>query len=110
MGYMEIQYQLPFVHKSPLKDLVVRDYIYGDVNARSIKVEPEGYVDGNITAQLVVSRGKIRGNIDANSVSLRVGSDTVSEITSTMLEVDNDAAFIGECHIRPEASGGFRDR
>ena len=109
MGYMETQYKLPFFHKMPLEDLVVNDCLDGDVNAKSIVVEAEGYIRGNITAQSVVSKGKIRGNIDANRVSLQIGSDTVSEITSSMLEVENDAAFVGECHIKPERFSWFRN-
>jgi len=109
MGYMETQYKLPFFHKMPLEDLVVNDCLDGDVNAKSIVVEAEGYIRGNITAQSVVSKGKIRGNIDANKVSLQIGSDTVSEITSSMLEVENDATFIGECHIKPEPFSAFRN-
>ena len=109
MGYMETQYKLPFFHKMPLEDLVVNDCLDGDVNAKSIVVEAEGYILGNITAQSVVSKGKIRGNIDANRVSLQIGSDTVSEITSSMLEVENDATFIGECHIKPERFSWFRN-
>lgn len=109
MGYMETQYKLPFFYKMPLEDLVVNDCLDGDVNAKSIVVEAEGYIRGNITAQSVVSKGKIRGNIDANRVSLQIGSDTVSEITSSMLEVENDATFIGECHIKPERFSWFRN-
>ena len=109
MGYMETQYKLPFFHKMPLEDLVVNDCLDGDVNAKSILVESEGYIRGNITAQSVISKGKIRGNIDANRVSLQIGSDTVSEITSSMLEVENNATFIGECHIKPERFSWFRN-
>jgi cytoskeletal protein CcmA (bactofilin family) len=81
-------------------DIVIHGQVKGTVNARSLKVEKEGSVVGNVTAQSVVSNGTIKGRIDAISVSLQIGSDTQSEITSNTLQVEISAKINGKCHIQ----------
>ena len=108
MGYMEVRFKPADFFNSPIADLVVDELITGNVNAKSVTVAPGGIIMGKVTAQSVVSEGKIRGEIDANSVILQIGSDTISEITSTKLEVDNEAEFSGSCHVKPISSIQFR--
>ncbi len=81
-------------------DIVIYGQVKGTVNARSLKVEKEGSVEGNVTAQSVVSNGTIKGKIDAISVSLQIGSDTESEVTSNTLQVEISAKINGKCHIQ----------
>ena len=80
-------------------DIIVHGQINGNVNARSLKVEVEGSVFGNMTAQSVVSSGTTKGRIDALMVSLRAGSNTESEIFSNTLQVEISAIVNGKCHI-----------
>ena len=108
MGYMEVRFKPAVFLNSPIEDLVVNELITGNVNAINVTVAPGGTILGNITAQSVVSEGRIRGEIDANCVKLQVGSDTISEITSTKLEVDNQAEFSGSCHVKPISSIQFK--
>ena len=80
-------------------DIIVHGQINGNVNARSLKVEVEGSVFGNMTAQSVVSSGTTKGRIDALMVSLRAGSNTESEIFSNTLQVEISAIVNGKCQI-----------
>ena len=94
-------------------DIVIYGQVKGTVNARSLKVEKEGSVEGNVTAQSVVSNGTIKGKIDAMSVSLQIGSDTDSEIISNTLQVEISAKIHGKCHIQTTSNSanlsGARD-
>ena len=108
MGYMEVRFKPADFFNSPNTDLVVNELITGNVNAKSVTVAPGGTIVGNVTAESVISGGKIRGEIDANSVILQIGSDTISEITSTKLDVDHEADFSGSCHVKPISSIKFR--
>jgi cytoskeletal protein CcmA (bactofilin family) len=108
MGYLEVRFKPAVFFNSPIENLVVRELVTGNVNAKTVTVAPGGTIHGNITAQSVVSEGKIRGEIDANSVNLQIGSDTISEITSTKLNIDDQAEFSGTCHIKPISSIQFR--
>ena len=80
-------------------DIIVHGRVNGSVNSRSLKIETDGSVVGDITAQSVVTNGAIKGKIYALSVSLGIGSNTESEITSNTLKVEVSATFNGKCHI-----------
>jgi len=80
-------------------DIIVHGQINGNVKARSLKIETEGSVCGNISCQSVVSSGVIKGRIDTLSVNLRVGSDTQSEIDSQTLQVENKAVINANCTV-----------
>ena len=80
-------------------DLIVHGQINGNVKVKSLKIETEGTVCGNITCKYVVSSGDIIGKIDALNVSLLIGSDTKSEVTATTLQVEISAMLDGKCNV-----------
>lgn len=80
-------------------DIIVHGQINGNVEARSLKIETEGSVCGNISCRSVVSSGVIKGKIDTLSVILRVGSDTQSEISSQTLQVESNAVINANCTV-----------
>ena len=69
-----------------------------------IAVSQGGHLQADVDAGSVIIEGEVRGNlVAADRVELRKSARLKGDITASKLLVAEGAAFVGHCHIGPEA-------
>jgi cytoskeletal protein CcmA (bactofilin family) len=81
-------------------ELLVDGAIVGEVSCAHLTVGKDATVEGNITAQEVVIRGKVVGTIRANRVILQHSARVDSEICHALLSIEEGAIFNGRARTR----------
>ncbi len=76
-------------------EVQVDGQINGDIRCAHLTVGRDAMVNGNITAEEVVVRGKVRGVIRANRVILQDSAHVDSEIFHKKLSIEEGACFEG---------------
>jgi len=76
-------------------EVQVDGQIHGDIRCAHLTVGRDALVDGNITAEEVVVRGKVTGVIRANRVILQDSAHVDSEIFHKKLSIEEGASFEG---------------
>ena len=76
--------------------------IHGDIRCAHLTVGRDALVNGNITAEEVVVRGKVTGVIRANRVILQDSAHVQSEIFHKKLSIEEGACFEGTSHRRED--------
>ena len=76
-------------------EVQVDGQIHGDIRCAHLTVGRDALVDGNITAEEVVVRGKVTGVIRANRVILQDSAHVDSEIFHKKLSIEEGANFEG---------------
>ena len=76
-------------------EVQVDGQIRGDIRCAHLTVGRDALVDGNITAEEVVVRGKVMGTIRANRVILQDSAHVESEIFHKKLCIEEGACFEG---------------
>jgi len=76
-------------------EVQVDGQINGDIRCAHLTVGRDAMVNGNITAEEVVVRGKVRGVIRANRVILQDSAQVDSEIFHKKLSIEEGACFEG---------------
>ena len=76
-------------------EVQVDGQIHGDIRCAHLTVGRDALVDGNITAEEVVVRGKVTGTIRANRVILQDSAHVESEIFHKKLSIEEGACFEG---------------
>lgn len=74
--------------------------INGDIRCTHLTVGKDAFVTGNITAEEVVVRGKVKGTIRANRVILQDSARVDSEIFHKALCIEEGACFEGSSRMR----------
>jgi cytoskeletal protein CcmA (bactofilin family) len=81
-------------------ELLVDGAIVGEICCAHLTVGKDATVEGNITAQEVVIRGKVAGTIRANRVILQHSACVESEICHALLSIEEGAIFNGRARTR----------
>ncbi|MGH7554582.1 MAG: bactofilin family protein [Longimicrobiales bacterium] len=98
-------------------DVRVEGQINGDIRCAHLVVGRDATLSGDVIAEEVVVRGKVKGSIRANRVILQDSACVESDIYHKMLCVDEGACFNGQsCHRQhpfqdgeaPSEPGGAR--
>jgi cytoskeletal protein CcmA (bactofilin family) len=76
-------------------EVQVDGQIQGDIRCAHLTVGRDALVNGNITAEEVVVRGKVMGVIRANRVILQDSAHVESEIFHKKLSIEEGASFEG---------------
>ena len=76
-------------------EVQVDGQIQGDIRCAHLTVGRDAMVNGNITAEEVVVRGKVKGVIRANRVILQDSAQVDSEIFHKKLSIEEGACFEG---------------
>ena len=76
-------------------EVQVDGQIHGDIRCAHLTVGRDATVNGNITAEEVVVRGKVKGVIRANRVILQDSAHVESEIFHKKLSIEEGACFEG---------------
>lgn len=79
-------------------EVQVDGQIHGDIRCAHLTVGRDAKVDGNITAEEVVVRGKVTGVIRANRVILQDSAHVESQIFHKKLSIEEGACFEGTSH------------
>jgi cytoskeletal protein CcmA (bactofilin family) len=79
-------------------DVQVEGQINGNVSCAQLTVGNNGTVNGDIKANEVVIRGKVKGAIRANRVLLQEGSFVRGDIWYDRMIMEEGAAFNGMCN------------
>jgi cytoskeletal protein CcmA (bactofilin family) len=59
-------------------------------------------INGNITAQSVVVRGKVNGNISAKEkIEIKAKAEVFGDIRSTKLAIEEGVTFVGKTEVNP---------
>ena len=83
-------------------ELQIDGQVLGDIRCTHLTVGNGASIDGNITADEVVVRGKVKGAIGANRVVLTDGARVESDIFHKKLAIEEGAHFDGVA--RPKAN------
>lgn len=70
--------------------------IEGDVSAADIVVGADGKITGEIQAEVVKVRGRIKGSIRARKVELETGAHVEGDIVHASLQIQQNAVFQGQ--------------
>jgi len=76
-------------------EVQVDGQVHGDIRCTHLTVGKDAHVAGNITAEEVVVRGKVRGVIRASRVILQDTAQVDSEIVHKSLAIEEGAIFEG---------------
>jgi cytoskeletal protein CcmA (bactofilin family) len=91
-------------------DLQIDGQVRGDIRCTHLTVGSAATVDGNITADEVVVRGKVTGVIGGNRVMLMDSAHVESEIFHKRLSIEEGAYFEGEAHFNEQPIEKARNR
>ena len=80
------------------RDVQVDGEINGDVRCSLLVVSKDATINGNVTAEEVVVRGKVKGIIRADQVVLQETAHVESEIFHKSLIIEQGARFDGQSH------------
>jgi cytoskeletal protein CcmA (bactofilin family) len=83
-------------------EVQVDGQIHGDIRCAHLTVGRDAMVNGNITAEEVVVRGKVTGTIRANRVILQDSAHVESEIFHKKLSIEEGACFEGMSRRRED--------
>src|SRR5689334_9775908 len=83
-------------------EVQVDGQIHGDIRCAHLTVGRDALVNGNITAEEVVVRGKVKGIIRANRVILQDSAQVESEIFHKKLSIEEGACFEGMSRLRED--------
>jgi cytoskeletal protein CcmA (bactofilin family) len=78
-------------------DVQVDGLIEGDVNARSLTVSEGAAVKGQISAQKVLIRGEVHGQVTAEAVELGRSARVIGDIVHADLTIESGAFLEGHC-------------
>jgi cytoskeletal protein CcmA (bactofilin family) len=81
-------------------ELQVDGQVRGDIRCTHLTVGNKATISGNIAADEVVVRGKVKGVIGANRVVLADGAHVESQIFHKRLAIEEGARFDGEARCR----------
>lgn len=89
--------------------------IDGNVTSSMLIIGEHGSVNGSITADNVIVRGKVHGKITAYSIELTDSANVEAELIQDQLSIANGAYFDGKCtrksstpqtQVQPPKKGG----
>jgi cytoskeletal protein CcmA (bactofilin family) len=83
-------------------EVQVDGQVHGDIRCAHLTVGKDASIVGNITAEEVVVRGKVKGVIRANRVILQDSARVDSEIFHKKLAIEEGAIFEGQSRLRQD--------
>jgi len=83
-------------------EVQVDGQVQGDIHCAHLTVGKDASIAGNIVAEEVVVRGKVKGTIRANRVILQDSAQVDSEIFHKRLAIEEGARFDGVSRMREE--------
>ena len=82
-------------------EIHIEGRVDGDVRTHTLLIAEQAHVEGAITADSVVVRGTVRGQIEARTVSLAATARVTGDILHEDLAIERGAHLEGLCRHRP---------
>lgn len=76
--------------------LQIDGIVDGDVTATDITIGASGQITGEVKAEVVRVKGKIKGSIRARKVDLETGAHVKGDIVHSSLQIQSNAVFEGQ--------------
>lgn len=70
--------------------------VEGDITASALTVGDKGEVIGEVTAETVIVRGKVKGSVRGRKVQLAATARVEGDITHSSLSIEPNAVFEGQ--------------
>ena len=83
-------------------DILVKGKVHGNIRCKLLIVDIDAMIEGGITADEVVVRGRTRGIIEANKVRLEKSAIVDSEISHMTFSAEEGARIKGALKFRDE--------
>lgn len=82
-------------------DIRIDGTLIGNISSSAkVVIGPEGYVEGNITAQQVDTTGKINGNITVRDLlNMREKAELYGDINALKISIEPTVYFNGKCSM-----------
>ena len=86
-------------------DILVKGKVHGNIRCKLLIVDVDAMIEGGITADEVVVRGRTKGTIEANKVRLEKSANVDSEISHQTFSAEEGAKIKGALKYREEPIG-----
>jgi len=86
-----------FVPTTTRIDGIIKGDLTGEVG---IIIGNKALIEGNVCASEVIVYGNVTGNIEADKLELKRGSNINGDITANNLFTENGAVFNGKCNMK----------
>lgn len=80
-------------------DILVRGKVIGNITCKMLIVDVDAQIDGGITADEVIIRGRAKGKIQAERVRLEKTANVDCEIAHRMFAAEEGARIKGSLHL-----------
>jgi cytoskeletal protein CcmA (bactofilin family) len=88
-------------------DLQIDGRINGNVHCARLTVGASGQINGDIKANEVVVRGKVKGTIRAARIMLLDSADVAGEIFYDKMSMEEGAQFVGASNAEPATNASL---
>jgi cytoskeletal protein CcmA (bactofilin family) len=85
-------------------DVQVDGIIEGDVSARSVTISEGATIKGQITAEKVLIRGEVHGQITADSVEFGRSARVIGDVVHNDLSIERGAYLEGQCRRKERSA------
>lgn len=84
-------------------ELTLDGKLDGEINTDGVlNLGEKGSVSGNISAQTVVVRGKVNGNITAKEkIDIKSKAEVFGDVKSAKLAIEEGVTFVGKTEVNP---------
>ena len=86
-------------------DILVKGKVHGNITCKLLIVDVDAIIEGGITAEEVVIRGRTKGIVEANKVRLEKTANVDSEISHMTFSAEEGARIKGSLKFREEPIG-----
>jgi len=92
------------------KPVRIDGVFFGDIEVQSgVVIGEEGRVEGNINSPHVIIAGKIKGNIESESLHLTNTADVNGDVKSTILITDEGSTLNGQYNVSQNGTNEIRN-
>ena len=83
-------------------DILIKGKVHGNIRCKLLIIDVDAQIEGGITADEVVVRGRTKGTIEANKVRLEKSANVDSEISHVSFSAEEGARIKGALKFREE--------
>jgi cytoskeletal protein CcmA (bactofilin family) len=84
-------------------ELLFEGKLEGEVNADGVlQLGENGVINGNVTANTVIVRGKLNGNVHAkDKIEIKSKAELFGDIRAAKLAIEEGVTFVGRTEVNP---------
>ena len=92
------------------RDILIDGRVHGSVRALRLTVGLDGAIEGDVSADEVTVRGRVKGPIHARHIHLESGAEVEGDLTTTTIAIDTGARLSGAVWQQQEHEGQPAER